>query len=279
MFTGIIEEVGRVRQIGGGVLSIDAQRVLEDVQLGDSICVNGICLTVTSFDARHFTADVMPETIRRTSLAELKKGSPVNLERALTLASRLGGHIVSGHIDGTGEVLSLKQEGNAVLLNIQATPALLRYIVEKGSVAIDGISLTVAAVGDSDFTVSLIPHTLQSTNLHTKKKGSHVNIETDIVGKYIERLLMGGSSSLGSNVLSSLQPPSQRGGGPRERWGESPAPRSQQHAPIFRGCDYERIPSQIRLLKPKRGIIHVRFCNGRTGHRRYQVRQDGRRRR
>ena len=221
MFTGIIEEVGRVRQIGGGVLSIDAQRVLEDVQLGDSICVNGICLTVTSFDARHFTADVMPETIRRTSLAELKKGSPVNLERALTLASRLGGHIVSGHIDGTGEVLSLKQEGNAVLLNIQATSALLRYIVEKGSVAIDGISLTVAAVGDSDFTVSLIPHTLQSTNLHTKKKGSHVSIETDIVGKYIERLLMGGSSSLGSNVLSSLQPPSQRGGD-RESGGGSP---------------------------------------------------------
>lgn len=189
MFTGIIEEVGRVRQIGGGVLSIDAQRVLEDVQLGDSICVNGICLTVTSFDARHFTADVMPETIRRTSLAELKKGSPVNLERALTLASRLGGHIVSGHIDGTGEVLSLKQEGNAVLLNIQATSALLRYIVEKGSVAIDGISLTVAAVGDSDFTVSLIPHTREVTNLRAKRAGSRLNIETDIIGKYVEKLM------------------------------------------------------------------------------------------
>ena len=200
MFTGIIEEVGRVRQIGGGVLSIDAQRVLEDVQLGDSICVNGICLTVTSFDARHFTADVMPETIRRTSLDGLKKGSPVNLERALTLQTRLGGHIVSGHIDGTGEVLSLKEEGNALLLKLAAAPALLRYIAEKGSVAIDGISLTVAAVGDSDFTVSLIPHTLQSTNLHTEKKGSRVNIETDILAKYVERLLL------------SSQPPSQRGG-------------------------------------------------------------------
>ena len=132
----------------------------------------------------------MPETIRRTSLAELKKGSPVNLERALTLSSRLGGHIVSGHIDGTGEVLSLKQEGNAVLLQIAADDALLRGIVEKGSVALDGISLTVAAVGAQDFTVSLIPHTLQSTNLHTKKKGSRVNIETDIIGKYVERLLM-----------------------------------------------------------------------------------------
>ena len=193
MFTGIIEEVGRVRQIGGGVLSIDAQRVLEDVQLGDSICVNGICLTVTSFDARHFTADVMPETIRRTSLAELKKGSPVNLERALTLASRLGGHIVSGHIDGTGEVLSLKQEGNAVLLNIPATSALLRYIVEKGSVAIDGISLTVAKVTDSDFTVSLIPHTREVTNLGSKKTGSPINIETDVLGKYVEKMLKGSS--------------------------------------------------------------------------------------
>ena len=190
MFTGIIEEVGTIGRIGGGVLAIDARRVLTDVQLGDSICVNGICLTVTSFDARHFTADVMPETIRRTSLAELKKGSPVNLERALTLSSRLGGHIVSGHIDGTGEVLSLKQEGNAVLLQIAADDALLRGIVEKGSVALDGISLTVAAVGAQDFTVSLIPHTLQSTNLHTKKKGSRVNIETDIIGKYVERLLM-----------------------------------------------------------------------------------------
>jgi len=190
VFTGIIEEVGTIGRIGGGVLAIDARRVLTDVQLGDSICVNGICLTVTSFDARHFTADVMPETIRRTSLAELKKGSPVNLERALTLSSRLGGHIVSGHIDGTGEVLSLKQEGNAVLLQIAADDALLRGIVEKGSVALDGISLTVAAVGAQDFTVSLIPHTLQSTNLHTKKKGSRVNIETDIIGKYVERLLM-----------------------------------------------------------------------------------------
>ena len=190
MFTGIIEEVGTIGRIGGGVLAIDARRVLTDVQLGDSICVNGICLTVTSFDARHFTADVMPETIRRTSLAELKKGSPVNLERALTLSSRLGGHIVSGHIDGTGEVLSLKQEGNAVLLQIAADDALLRGIVEKGSVALDGISLTVAAVGAQDFTVSLIPPPLQSTNLHTKKKGSRVNIETDIIGKYVERLLM-----------------------------------------------------------------------------------------
>ncbi len=207
MFTGIIEEVGKIRSIGGGTIAIDAQRVLEDVHLGDSICVNGICLTVTSFDARHFTADVMPETVRRTSLAELKKGSPVNLERALTLASRLGGHIVSGHIDGTGTVLSCKEEGNGVLLQIAADASLLRYIAEKGSIAIDGISLTVAAVGDSDFTVSLIPHTLGETNLHTKKKGSRVNLETDILAKYVERLLLGGVSS------SSQLREGQKGGG------------------------------------------------------------------
>ncbi|SEH33403.1 MULTISPECIES: riboflavin synthase [unclassified Selenomonas] len=191
MFTGIIEELGRVDSIGSGRLSIFADKVLEDVQLGDSIAVNGICLTVTSFDKRHFTADVMPETIRRTALRELKKGSPVNLERALTLSSRLGGHIVSGHIDGTGEVESFVSEGNAVLLKVQAAPEILHYIVEKGSVALDGISLTVAAVTETDFTVSLIPHTREVTNLHAKQKGSPINIETDVLGKYVEKLLRG----------------------------------------------------------------------------------------
>ncbi len=191
MFTGIIEELGRVDSIGSGRLSILAAKVLEDVQLGDSIAVNGICLTVTSFDKRHFTADVMPETIRRTALRELKKCSPVNLERALTLSSRLGGHIVSGHIDGTGEVESFVSEVNAVLLKVQAAPEILHYIVEKGSVALDGISLTVAAVTETDFTVSLIPHTCEVTNLHAKQKGSPINIETDVLGKYVEKLLRG----------------------------------------------------------------------------------------
>lgn len=191
MFTGIIEELGRVDSIGSGRLSILAAKVLEDVQLGDSIAVNGICLTVTSFDKRHFAADVMPETIRRTALRELKKGSPVNLERALTLSSRLGGHIVSGHIDGTGEVESFASEGNAVLLKVQAAPEILHYIVEKGSVALDGISLTVAEVTETDFTVSLIPHTREVTNLHAKQKGSPINIETDVLGKYVEKLLRG----------------------------------------------------------------------------------------
>ena len=189
MFTGIIEEVGRVKAIGNGGLQVSASRVLEDVQLGDSIAVNGICLTVTEFSGSSFRADVMPETIRRTSLAELKIGSPVNLERALTLSSRLGGHMVSGHIDGVGRIVSLKDDKNAILMKIAADAGILHYIVEKGSVALDGISLTVAAVTDRDFTVSLIPHTRQVTNLGSKGEGSLINIENDVVGKYVEKLL------------------------------------------------------------------------------------------
>ena len=216
MFTGIIEELGRIRRIGGGQIAIDAQHVLEDVHIGDSIAVNGICLTVTSFDVRGFAADVMPETIRRTSLAGLAAGSLVNLERALAVGARLGGHIVSGHIDGTGTVETLTREGNALLLTVKATPALVRGIVEKGSVALDGISLTVVSVTNDSFTVSLIPHTLESTDLHIKRKGSRVNIETDILGKYVERFLM-----FPQEVSRLNQPPSQRGGG-RASGGGSP---------------------------------------------------------
>ena len=197
MFTGIIEEVGRRERLAGGEIAIRAKKVLEDVALGDSIAVNGICLTVTRFDAAHFTADVMPETIRRTSLAELRRGSRVNLERALTLKSRLGGHIVSGHIDGAGTIAAMKEEGNAILLTVRASDSVLRYVVEKGSVALDGISLTVARVGAADFTVSLIPHTREITNLREKSVGSRLNIETDILGKYVEKLFPGGCA-LGS---------------------------------------------------------------------------------
>ena len=192
MFTGIIEEVGALERLAGGEITIRAKKVLEDVALGDSIAVNGICLTVTHFDAAHFTADVMPETVRRTSLAELKRGSRVNLERALTLRSRLGGHIVSGHIDGVGTIATMKEEGNAILLTVRAGADILRYIVEKGSVALDGISLTVARVSAADFTVSLIPHTREITNLREKRIGSRLNIETDILGKYVEKLFPGG---------------------------------------------------------------------------------------
>ena len=191
MFTGIIEEVGALERLAGGEITIRAKKVLEDVALGDSIAVNGICLTVTHFDAAHFTADVMPETVRRTSLAELKRGSRVNLERALTLRSRLGGHIVSGHIDGVGTIAAMQEEGNAILLTVRAGADILRYIVEKGSVALDGISLTVARVSAADFTVSLIPHTREITNLREKRMGSRLNIETDILGKYVEKLFPG----------------------------------------------------------------------------------------
>ena len=197
MFTGIIEEVGRLERLAGGEIAIRAKKVLENVALGDSIAVNGICLTVTRFDEAHFTADVMPETIRRTSLAELRRGSRVNLERALTLKSRLGGHIVSGHIDGAGTIAAMKEEGNAILLTVRANDSVLRYVVEKGSVALDGISLTVASVGAADFTVSLIPHTREITNLREKSVGSRLNIETDILGKYVEKLFPGGCA-LGS---------------------------------------------------------------------------------
>ena len=180
-----------MERLAGGEIAICAKKVLEDVALGDSIAVNGICLTVTHFDAAHFTADVMPETVRRTSLAELKRGSHVNLERALTLRSRLGGHIVSGHIDGVGTIAAMQEEGNAILLTVRAAADVLRYIVEKGSVALDGISLTVARVSAADFTVSLIPHTREITNLREKRMGSRLNIETDILGKYVEKLFPG----------------------------------------------------------------------------------------
>lgn len=204
MFTGIVEEVGQVKAIGNGTLQIQATKVLEDVKLGDSIAVNGICLTVTGFNSHSFQADVMPETIKRTSLGELKLGSPVNLERALTLSSRLGGHIVSGHIDGTGRIVSLKEDKNAILMKIQADGAILRYIVEKGSVALDGISLTVAQVGSRDFTVSLIPHTRQVTNLSVKGEGSLINIENDVVGKYVAKLLQPAGESADVAAQSSI---------------------------------------------------------------------------
>lgn len=193
MFTGIIEEIGKVRAVSRGAASaalhIGCSGILEDMHLGDSIAVNGVCLTVTSFDGSGFTADVMHETLRRSSLGDLKSGSPVNLERAMAADGRFGGHIVSGHIDGTGVISAIRRDDNAVWYTIACAPALLRYIIEKGSIAIDGISLTVAKVTDSDFSVSVIPHTLSKTILAGKKAGDTVNLENDCIGKYVERLL------------------------------------------------------------------------------------------
>ena len=193
MFTGIIEECGTLQKMTAGAkagkIRVLAKKVLEGLQTGDSIAVNGICLTVTEFDQNGFVADVMPETVHRTAFSELTAGSPVNLERALTLSSRLGGHIVSGHIDGTGEILEIKEDENAIVYRIRAPYEILRGIVEKGSVAIDGISLTVVEVDKDWFSVSVIPHTRKETSLGAKKAGSRVNLENDVIGKYVERLL------------------------------------------------------------------------------------------
>lgn len=193
MFTGIIEETGRIVSIKKGakssVLQITGNVIFEDLKLGDSVAVNGVCLTVTNITNRSFFADVMSETLRRSSLGELKQNSAVNLERALAANGRFGGHIVSGHIDGTGTISRIEKEDNAIWYTIKASEKLMRYIVEKGSIAIDGISLTVAKVGSGEFCVSVIPHTMRETILAVKGVGSIVNLENDVVGKYIERFL------------------------------------------------------------------------------------------
>lgn len=192
MFTGIIEEIGIIKMVHQGAksasLSVSANRILQDVKIGDSISVNGICLTVISFKGSVFTVDVMPETLRRTNLNDLSAGSKVNLERALKLSDRLGGHMVSGHIDGIGKVIRRREEDNAIWFSIGTDISLLRYIVVKGSVALDGISLTVASVNSRTFEVSVIPHTRQVTTILERKAGDHVNIECDIVAKYVEKL-------------------------------------------------------------------------------------------
>ena len=202
MFTGIIEEIGTFGGLSGGAIAIGAKLVQSDAHIGDSIAVNGICLTVTQFDAHGFRAAVMPETVRRTSLAGLTHGAPLNLERALLPTTRLGGHFVSGHIDGVGEITEMREEGNAILMTVAADDEILRGIVEKGSVALDGISLTVARVGTTDFTVSLIPHTRTVTNLGAKRIGSPLNIETDILGKYALKLLGGENSAVRSTGVT-----------------------------------------------------------------------------
>lgn len=191
MFTGLIEEIGSVRQVISGAewgsISIGCREVLSGTKIGDSIAVNGVCLTVTDLKKDSFTADVMAETLRRSSLGALRQGDPVNLERAMPADGRFGGHIVAGHIDGTGVLSRKERNGNAVLLEISAAPTLLYEIVEKGSIAIDGVSLTVVSVGESGFTVSIIPHTGAQTILLEKSPGDPVNLETDVIAKYVRR--------------------------------------------------------------------------------------------
>jgi len=193
LFTGIIEELGTIKSLvqasQSGKISVGCHRVLEGTKLGDSIAVNGVCLTVVKMGSGEFEADVMPETLKKSSLGTLQPGSRVNLERALTLSSHLGGHLVQGHIDGVGSILEINNVGIAHIYRVKAPAELMKYIVAKGSIAIDGISLTVVDIDNDGFSVSLIPHTNMVTTLGIKKPGDRVNLETDILGRYVERLL------------------------------------------------------------------------------------------
>jgi riboflavin synthase len=193
MFTGLVEEIGTIRSIQQGAksikLTVSATKIMDDVKLGDSIATNGVCLTVTSFDSKGFSADVMPETMRRSNLGDQKTGSCVNLERALRVGDRLGGHMVSGHIDGVGQLVGFEEEDNAIWVSIAASKEILKYVIEKGSIAIDGISLTVAYVDDKIFKVSIIPLTQEDTTLTSKKVGEKINLECDLTAKYIEKFM------------------------------------------------------------------------------------------
>ena len=193
MFSGIIEVVGNVQSIQSGAdgarLSIAAGSLLDGVRLGDSIAVNGACLTVVTFSGSTFDADVSPETLRRTNLGSLQSGDFVNLERALALGDRLGGHLVTGHIDGLGRIRSRRSDGDSIWLTVEGPPEVMRYIVQKGSVAVDGISLTVVDADEDSFTVALIPHTLEITTLGVRQVGDEINLETDVLAKYVQRSL------------------------------------------------------------------------------------------
>jgi riboflavin synthase len=196
MFTGIVEELGKLvsLQMGAdsGIITIEADKVLEHTQLGDSIAVNGVCLTARDFGNGTFSADVMPETLRKTNLGNLKRGDTVNLERALTLSARLGGHLMLGHVDGTGKVISIRPEGNAIVYTMTAPEEVRRYILAQGSIGVDGISLTVARQEGDKFSVSLIPHTVKVTTLGHNGVGYEVNLEADVIGKYVAKIIRGG---------------------------------------------------------------------------------------
>lgn len=214
MFTGLIEEIGVVDRIHRGSTSahikIKCAAVLDDIHIGDSIAVNGVCLTATNVSRDSFEADVMEETIRRSSLSGLGSGHLVNLERAMPMGGRFGGHIVAGHVDGIGRIVSIKNEEMAVVFRISAKE-LMRYIVPKGSIAVDGISLTVANVDSDTFSISIIPHTISNTTLKDKAVGDIVNLETDIIGKYVESLIIGKSTADNAATLSG-QPTAETAG-------------------------------------------------------------------
>ena len=207
MFTGIVEEVGTLASVSGGrsgSLTVRCSRVLEGTKTGDSIAVSGICLTVTSLGRDSFTADVTPETLRRSTLGQLKPGSPVNLERAIRAGDRFGGHIVAGHIDGVGQILSMRRDENAVNISFSIPQEFMKYVIEKGSIAVDGISLTVFGRKENSFSAAVIPGTMQDTDLSVKHAGDPVNIECDCIGKYVEQL-MGGSGQAGGLSMDMLR--------------------------------------------------------------------------
>lgn len=206
MFTGIVEEIGTIKQIQRGVhsavLTIQAKEVLENTKIGDSIAVNGICLTVTKLHEECFEADVMHETLNRSALERLSRGSHVNLERAMKVNGRFGGHIVAGHVDGVGKISLVQRDDTAIWYTIQAKPELMRYIVEKGSITVDGISLTVSAVTSTAFSISAIPHTVAQTVLQERKEGDLVNLETDIIAKYVEKFLVPAQQEQGHSRIT-----------------------------------------------------------------------------
>lgn len=202
MFTGIVEEVGTVKTAATKSLTVLASTVLEEVKLGDSIAVNGVCLTVTTFDGSSFTVGLMPETLRRSNLGTLKSGDKVNLERALAVGSRLGGHFVQGHVDGMGRLESIRPEGDALIMRFSAPPDIMRYVVPKGFIAIDGTSLTVVDCEENSFTVSLVGFTQENIILPTKKPGYLVNLEVDILGKYVEKFVSRPSSRITEGFLA-----------------------------------------------------------------------------
>ena len=215
MFTGIIEELGTVERVTRGrvsaILAIRAEAILSDLKIGDSVAVNGVCLTATSLTGHGFTADVMHETLDRSALAGLGPGSPVNLERAMAANGRFGGHIVAGHVDGVGTIAAIEKDDNAIWFTITAPAQVLRYVVEKGSIAIDGISLTVARVETDRFAVSVIPHTAAVTLLGQRRTGDRVNLESDLVGKYVERLLRPAPEEKGQESKLTMEFLSQHG--------------------------------------------------------------------
>ena len=188
MFTGIIEEIGSIKDIASKRLTVRAYKVIEDVNIGDSISVNGACLTVIAADNLGFTVELMPETGRRTTLKNARPGDKLNLERALSASGRLGGHIVQGHIDGTGKIVSCIPEGDAVIMKVSISPEIAKYVVEKGFIAVEGVSLTVVNCNNVSFSVSLVSFSRDNTTLGNKKAGDEVNLEVDILAKYIEKL-------------------------------------------------------------------------------------------